>query len=123
MYKRIIGFVLIIAVLFAISFSLHTYFNTELLSFSLLWVYLFHAISAILIYSIIEYVASKLPNQAGYAYLTAMFFKIGAFVIIFQESVFVKEHLSTAERMALVFPLFLFLIVEAAAIAKLLNSK
>ncbi|MDO7172181.1 DUF6168 family protein [Mariniflexile sp. AS56] len=123
MYKRIIGFVLIVMALFAISFNLHTYFNAHDLSFSLFYVYLFHVVSAILVYFILELIASKLPNQAGYAYLMAMFFKIGAFVIVFQQAVFAKEQLLMAERVALVIPLFLFLIVEAVAVAKLLNSK
>ena len=56
-------------------------------------------------------------------YLTLMFFKIGAFVLIFQTSVFANENLTQMERIGLVIPLFLFLITEAIAVSKLLNSK
>lgn len=123
MYKRIIWFTLIITALFAISYNLHHYLNTQLLNFSLFQVYIFYAISAVLIYIMIEVVANHLPNQAGYAYLMGMFLKIGIFILIFQESVFAKEELLDAERIALVLPFFLFLLVEVVGVAKLLNSK
>lgn len=123
MYKRIIRFVLVIAALFAISYNLHNHFITEVLSFSLFQVYLFHAIAAILIYTIIEFVAKELANQAGFAYLTGMFLKIGIFILVFKEAVFDKEDLLMVERLALVISFFLFLIVEVVAVAKLLNSK
>ncbi|OBX21886.1 hypothetical protein BAA08_10945 [Bizionia sp. APA-3] len=96
--------------------------NSEL-SFSLFNVYIFHVISVVIIYTIVEIVAEKLPSQAGYSYLMLVFFKIGAFVLIFQSSVFENDALTQTERFALVIPLFLFLIAEAAVVAKLLNSK
>lgn len=121
MLKRSIQFSLIIIALLAIVFNIHNYVDTTLLRFSLLNVYLFHAIAAIIVYTTLEFVAEKLPTQAGYAYLVLMLFKIGLFVLLFQ-SVF-SEKLSQSERIGLVVPLFLFLITEAIAIGKLLNSK
>jgi len=91
-------------------------------SYSLLSIYLFHIISAIIVYCIVELIASILPNQAGYAYLASVFLKLGFFVLIFNNPVF-TETLSKPERFSLVIPLFLFLISEALATAKLLNSK
>ncbi|RBW59877.1 hypothetical protein DS884_06510 [Tenacibaculum sp. E3R01] len=93
------------------------------LSFSLLGVYLFHVVSATIVYLIVEFVADKMPNQAGYAYLASIFLKIGFFVLVFQASVFTNEQLTKPERFSLVIPLFLFLILEAIAVSKLLNSK
>ncbi|KAB1159011.1 hypothetical protein F7018_07690 [Tenacibaculum aiptasiae] len=93
------------------------------LSFSLFAVYLFHVIAAIIVYFIVEFIADKMPNQAGYAYLASIFLKIGFFVLIFQASVFANEQLTKPERFSLVIPLFLFLILEAIAVSKLLNSK
>ncbi|WP_082050827.1 DUF6168 family protein [Neotamlana sedimentorum] len=123
MIKRILVFTLVvIGVLFS-SYFLHDYLITTTLSFKLWQVYVFHAIAAFLVYLCVEITADKLPNQAGYAYLMLMFFKIGAFVLIFQESVFAKESLLKVESVALVIPLFLFLIIEAIAVARLLNSK
>lgn len=123
MFKRIIAFVLIIVVLGAISYYLHSYFNTSLLGFSLFHVYIFYAISAIIIYTLIEVIANELPNLAGYGFLMGMFIKIGVFILVFKEAVFVKEHLLMEERMALIVPFFLFLLVEVVGVAKLLNSK
>jgi hypothetical protein len=123
MLKRILVVTAALVVLFLIAFNIHSYLSIKALSFSLLSVYAFHAIAAVLVYVVVELVASKLPNQAGYAYLMLMFFKIGAFVLIFQNAVFAKDQLDQAEKVALVVPLFLFLIVEAIAVGKLLNSK
>jgi hypothetical protein len=123
MLKRISFILLAITLLFVTSYNLHHYLINEEMFFSLFNIYLFHAVFAILIYICIEIVADKLPNQAGYAYLMLMCFKIGAFVLIFQASVFSLEVLSRTQRLALVVPLFLFLIAEALAVAKLLNSK
>ncbi|WP_147677686.1 DUF6168 family protein [Algibacter pacificus] len=123
MIKRISIVSFILLVLFLIAYNLQNYLTTKTLSFSLLSIYLFHTVAAMLVYVIVEIVAEKLPNQAGYAYLTLMFFKIGAFVLIFQSSVFVNDNLSQMERIGLVIPLVLFLIVEAIVVSKLLNSK
>lgn len=123
MTKRILYFVIAIAILFALTYSLHNNLNTSNLSYVLLKIYSFHAIAALIVYVAIEILATKLPNQAGYGYLMMMFFKLGIFLLIFQESVFEKEILTMPERIGLVVPLFLFLIAEAVAVGKLLNSK
>ncbi|WP_405294357.1 DUF6168 family protein [Algibacter sp. Ld11] len=123
MIKRILIVAAILLALFLTAYNLQNHLTTETLSFSLLSVYLFHLIAAVIVYVTVELVAEKLPNQAGYAYLTLMFFKIGAFVLIFQSSVFANDNLTQMERIGLVIPLFLFLITEAIAVSKLLNSK
>ena len=123
MLKRILIVTAALVVLFLIAFNIHNYLSIQALSFPLISVYGFHAIATIIVYVVVELVASKLPNQAGYAYLMLMFFKIGAFVLLFQTSVFAKDQLEQADKIALVVPLFLFLIVEAIAVGKLLNSK
>lgn len=123
MVKRILYVALALAILFLVLFNLHNYFITEPYSFSLLQVYIFHAIAVLIVYIGIELVADIMPNQAGYAYLMLMFFKIGLFVLIFQTSVFGEVSLTQPERIGLVVPLFIFLIVEALAVGKLLNSK
>ena len=114
MLKRILIVTAALVVLFLVAYNIHNYLSIKALSFPLISVYGFHAIAAIIVYVAVELVASKLPNQAGYAYLMLMFFKIGAFV---------KDQLEQADKIALVVPLFLFLIVEAIAVGKLLNSK
>lgn len=126
MIKRILFFLIAVLLLFVISFFSHNFIlqSKEIsVSFSLLGVYAFHVISAIVVYSIVELVAEKTPNQAGYAYLASIFLKIGFFVLIFQASIFANEELTKPERISLVIPLFLFLITEAIAVSKLLNNK
>ncbi|KAB1066539.1 hypothetical protein F6U93_14060 [Tamlana haliotis] len=123
MIKRILVFTLSILLLFAISFTVHSYFVTQPMAFELWQVYVFHAVAALIVYLCIEGIASILPNQAGYAYLALMLLKIGVFVLVFKESVFENDALTKVERFALVLPLFLFLIAEAAGIAKLLNNQ
>lgn len=125
MIKRILYFTIASALVFAISYFPHqAILNTKeiSLSFSLLSVYLLFVFSGIVIYAITELISEKLPSQAGYAYLASIFLKIGLFVLLFQDSVFTNE-LSKPERFSLIIPLFLFLIIEAIAISKLLNSK
>ncbi len=126
MIKRIIQFIVAVIVLFIISYVPHNYVLDSkdiYLSFSLFSVYLFHVIAATIVYFIVEFIADKIPNQAGYAYLASVFLKMGFFVLVFQASVFANEQLTKPERFSLVIPLFLFLIIEAVAISKLLNSK
>ena len=126
MIKRILFFLIAVLLLFVISFFSHDFIlqSKEIsVSFSLIGVYSFHVISAIVVYSIVELVAEKIPNQAGYAYLASIFLKIGFFVLIFQASIFANEELTKPERISLVIPLFLFLITEAIAVSKLLNNK
>ena len=126
MIKRILIYVLIIATTFLISFILHQYILNNLnlvLSYSLLQVYLFHVIATIVVYGIIEYVADKLPSQAGYAYLTSVFLKIGFFTLIFQSSILSEVKLPLFERVSLIAPFFLFLLIEAIFTSKLLNTK
>lgn len=124
MIKRIITYVSFIALLFVVVFSTHQNFiRIENLRYSLFFVYLFHSISTLIIYILIEVISMKLPNQAGYAYLASIFLKIGFFVLLFNATVFSDAVLEKEERISLVIPLFLFLIAEAIAVSRLLNSK
>lgn len=124
MIKRILLFLLALVLLFIVSYFLNSYLVIEEnFSFSLLSVYLFHTIAALIVYAVVEFVADKMPNQAGYAYLASIFIKIGFFVLIFNTTVFANPNLTKPERISLVVPLFLFLITEAVVVSKLLNSK
>ena len=123
MVKRILKVAGLISLLFALSYSIHNLTLTQTLSFSLLSVYLFHAIGALLVYVVVEFVSHHLPSQAGYAYLMMMFFKMGTFLLIFQSHIFANQNLLQIERIALVVPLLIFLMLEAATVGLLLNSK
>jgi len=126
MIKRILTYLSIIVLVFVLVFFTHQYLLDSkqlVLSYSLLNVYLFNSIASIVIYGCIELVAEKLPSQAGYAFLACVFLKIGLFIVLFQSTVFPEEKLEVFQRLSLMIPFFLFIIIEAAGVAKLLNSK
>jgi len=126
MIKRILSYLLIVVAVFVVVFFTHQYVLDSkqlVLSYSLLNVYLFNAIASIIIYGCIELVAEKLPSQAGYAFLACVFLKIGFFVVLFQATVFSEVKLELFQRLSLMIPFFLFIIIEAVGVAKLLNSK
>jgi hypothetical protein len=126
MIKRILGYLVVACLAFAITFFIHDYslnMKNLYLSYSLLNVYLFNFIASVLIYTSIEVLAEKLPSQAGYGFLACVFLKIGFFVVLFQDTVFSEVRLELYQRLSLIIPFFLFIIIESIAIAKLLNSK
>ncbi len=126
MIKRILGYLAIACLAFAIAFFIHDYslnMKELYLSYSLLYVYLFNFIASVIIYTSIEVLAEKLPSQAGYGFLACVFLKIGFFVVLFQDTVFSEVRLELYQRLSLIVPFFLFIIIESIAIAKLLNSK
>jgi len=126
MIKRILTYLSIIALVFIVVFFTHKYVLDSkqlVLSYSLLNVYLFNAIASIIIYGCVELVAEKLPSQAGYAFLACVFLKIGFFVVLFQATVFSEVRLEMFQRLSLMIPFFLFIVIEAVGVAKLLNSK
>lgn len=124
MVKRIVIYILTVLITLALFYIGHTYLlKHRVLSYDLLNVYLFHAIASVIVYVILELVAAKLPNQAGYAFLAGVFLKIGFFILLFQAEVFPEESLPKYEKISLIVPLFLFLIIEAIAGSRLLNSK
>jgi len=126
MIKRILSYLLIVIAVFVVVFFTHQYVLDSkqlVLSYSLLNVYLFNAIASTIVYGCVELVAEKLPSQAGYAFLACVFLKIGFFVLLFQATIFPEVKLEVFQRLSLMIPFFLFIIIEAVGIAKLLNSK
>ena len=126
MIKRILGYLVIACLAFAIAFFIHDYslnMKELYLSYSLLYVYLFNFVASVIIYTSIEVLTKKLPSQAGYGFLACVFLKIGFFVMLFQDTVFSEVRLELYQRLSLIVPFFLFIIIESIAIAKLLNSK
>ncbi len=126
MIKRILFYTILVIVIFVITFFTHlSVLNAKslVLSYELLNVYLFNVVSCLVIYLIMEFMADKLPSEAGYAFLALVFVKMGVFLLIFQSVVFSEIELKMYQRLSLVIPFFLFLIIEAIGVAKLLNSK
>jgi len=126
MIKRVLRYIAVVAVAFVVGYFTQQYVlksSQVVLSYSLLNMFLFHAIASVIVYGTIEITAEKLPSQAGYAYLAAVFLKIGFFILIFNAVLFPEIELPKVQRLSLIIPLFLFLIIEAVAISKLLSAK
>lgn len=126
MIKRVLKYLLIVIIVFISFYFIHEYVLSSKqlnLYYSLLNVYLFNAIASIILYGCIELVAEKLPSQAGYAFLTCVFLKIGLFIVLFQATVFSEVKLELFQRLSLIVPFFLFIVIETIGVGKLLNSK
>ena len=126
MIKRILRYVLLAFGICAMMYFVHDFtlnMRDLYLSYSLLNVYVFNLVASVLIYVMIDLIAEKLPSQAGYAFLASVFFKIGFFVLFFQDTVFAEVRLELYQRLSLIIPFFTFIIIESIAIAKLLNFK
>lgn len=124
--KRIVIYILIAVVFLVIGYWANSFlieFNSASTRIPLLQVYLFHALFSVLVYVICELVYIALPAQVGYAFLASVFLKMGFFVLIFKKSLFGKVELAMFERLSLIVPLFLFLLLEAVALAYLLNQE
>ncbi len=125
MIKRIIIFLATIVLLFFVGSFLHNIYlgqNDIYPRFSPTAVYGFHAIATFVVYIMVELALKKIPNETGYLYLASMMIKLGLFVLIFKSSFFSEEPLTSAEKVILVLPLFIFLTIEAIGVAKLLNG-
>lgn len=124
--KRIGVYFLIAFGLFVVGYwsntSIISHYDAET-SLPLLQVYVFHALFSVMVYAICELVYLALPAQVGYAFLASVFLKMGFFVLIFKNSLFGEIDLKMLERVSLIVPLFLFLLLEAVAIAGLLNKE
>ena len=125
--KTILQFLVYGIMLLALSYGAHAFINTTLnitLPFSLLNAYLFLGAIAILICLVIEIVSRTAPgmgSQLGSMYLVAMAVKIMAFCGVYYEALFGTVIYTKTERLALLIPVFVFLIYEVVIIAKILN--
>ncbi len=125
MIKRIIVCILLLSTVAFIGSYAHQFvLSNQLLvpSFSLEKIYWFFAIATIIIYTLIELVCIQMPKQAGFVYLATLFLKIGVFVMVFKDEVFLKEKLAMFEKGIVLIPLFLYLIIEVLAVSKQLSK-
>lgn len=124
MKNRISQFLIVSSILFVVVFFIHQYLldNTSLKTeLPLLKMYFYHSISGAIVYTVIEFVFSKLPNQAGFVFLASVFIKIGFFILIFSSNLF-NTSLQMFERLSVIIPFFTFLFLEAIYSFRLLNK-
>jgi hypothetical protein len=65
----------------------------------------------------------RLFPQLGFIYLSALVLKLVLFVVFFYDPLFVADSFSIAEKGALFIPLFIFLLIEAVFVLRILNQK
>ncbi len=122
MLKRIITFIIVALLVLgsALGLSLSLY-EVQSASLSLVGVFAFHIVSASIIYILVELTYQQLPNQAGFAYLASVFVKAGFFMLMYKEMLFGEDSLVQADRVMLIVPLTLGLLLEGIFLAKLLK--
>jgi hypothetical protein len=128
MSKDIFRYVAVFALLFLIGFYGHQFFleykGLKIL-FSLEKIYLFHAsFSALICVNLRVFsTVDKFFSQLGFIYLSTLVLKLIFFTIFFYNPLFTIASFSFAEKLALFFPLFIFLLTEAVFVLKILNQK
>ncbi len=125
MIKTILSYVIVFGLFLGCGSAIHLFWLGEegdTLIFSIIHVYLFHAIFALLLCIFIYRLSNSVKWQAqlGFLYLGALVFKLVSFSVIFSQSLFEQEFLSLTERFSLLIPALLFLIPEAYFISKIL---
>lgn len=123
--KRIILFNAIVVTLLLIGISVHPYLfdlKGQAPKISYVGIYLFFAISASVIITGIELLFDVMSDKVGYAFLVGIFLKLGFFTVMFLSKGLLDKPLTMSERLGIVMPLFLFLIVEVIAIGTRLKQ-
>ncbi|SMG21213.1 hypothetical protein SAMN05661096_01161 [Marivirga sericea] len=125
MFKRLIIFTLLsVGLASAILFIQKWYISSidETLTYSINSIYLFHFIAFIIIVLSVELLSQRLPDQVGYFYLASVFVKIGLFVLVFKDTIFASSPLNFLERISIIIPFFMFLVLEAIYSGRLMNA-
>ncbi|UII22035.1 DUF6168 family protein [Fulvivirga ligni] len=126
MLKRFLLFLILALILSYGTYALHTYLLSSYgaeVGLSISGIYIFHTIAMLVVCLLIEAMNSIMPSQAGYAYLASIFIKIGLFVLIFHPVIFTEEGMNMAEKLSVVLPMMIFIIIEAIYCGRLLNSQ
>lgn len=125
MKKRIIKFNLLTLSIGVLLFLLHEFLIESFglkLSFSLLSIYLFFVISAVIIITGLELLFNYSPASTGYAFLVSVFLKMGLFTLIFFAGGLAEASLGKADKISILLPLFTFMTVETLAVVSRLKG-
>lgn len=127
MIKQIFIFMMAFGLLFFLGEYLHSYYieSQEIaLGFSLQNMYAFHAFFSLQLCIIFAFLATnkKISPQLGFIYLASFVLKMIVFCIVFYNPLFTVETLSKIQRVSLLIPMVLFLILEVYFIIKILNT-
>lgn len=128
MIKSLLTYSITFTLLYYFGFNFHNYLLENQgvqMRFSLEKIYQFHAFFAALICVNLKLAATvkSIFTQLGFIYLALLFAKILLFVYFLYKDISALGSLQKAEEIALLLPLFIFLIVETIFVVKILNSK
>ena len=119
---RILKFCLIVIAAFIVLYSLHKMLlGSQKMVLSLNALYAFFVVSTLIIIVSLELLANVLPDKVGYAFLMAVFIKMGLFILIFSSNGLLEKKLYLADKLGVLLPFFIFLLIEALAIASRLK--
>jgi hypothetical protein len=125
MIRRIVVNNLIALITGVVLYFLHTLIISSFqlkLSFSLISIYLFFTIAAIIIISGLELLFEYLASTAGYAFLVSVFLKMGIFVLLFFAGGMAEKSLTMIDKFSILIPLFIFMGIETSVVIKRLKS-
>jgi len=128
MTRQIFIYILVFGTVLFLGEYTHSYYieSKEItLGFSLKSMYAFHAFFSLQLCIIFTLLATnqKISPQLGFIYLASFILKIIIFCAIFYNPIFMVEKLSKTQRVSLVIPMALFLILEVYFIIKILHKK
>jgi len=126
MIKSILIYAVVFALLYFLGVYLHSVYLEEIpVTISLHKTYLVHSISSFVLCSTLLILSYKknLFNQLGFIYIGGLVFKLTVFSMLFKSHIFSEKPLQLTEKMLLIVPVFVFLILEVIFIANILNKK
>ena len=125
MIRRIVVNNIIALITGVVLYFIHTLIISSFqlkLSFSLISIYLFFTIAAIIIISGLELLFEYLASTAGYAFLVSVFLKMGIFVLLFFAGGMAEKSLTMIDKLSILIPLFIFMGIETSVVIKRLKS-
>ncbi len=119
-YKRIAIFnILILFILFGVGLT-NQYFLKNAVpktTISVFYMYLFFAVFASGIITAVEFLYRQMPDKIGYLFLVGTFVKLGFFTVVFLSKGLLDKQLMMIEKVSILAPLFLYLLLEVVVIA------
>lgn len=128
MIKQLFVYLLIFLLVFFAIYLIHDYFIFDYwqdIRYNLFDINSFFCLTSFLIcVHFLVFSHSKLLEPfLGYLYLPTLFIKGILFYLFFKNSVFDIDNLTTVERLNLLIPFLIYLIIEVLFIIKILNPK
>lgn len=127
MIKKLLLYTGLVAVLFYVTYFLHSYFSDYYniaYTFNLRDVYLFHAIGSLLLsitFELLYRLSPSLRDQIGFIYMGSTALKVMLFFIIFSEILLYSASMSKGIKISLLIPMGIFILFEVVIVVKILN--